>query len=82
MIEKEDFSKYLSVDNGKGLLIKKNDAFILEQYGFNYKNYSSLNDLILMISKYLDDHYEDDSEELEEVLNNLLELHYYHEVNK
>ena len=82
MIEREDYNKYLSIDNGKGLLLKQNDAFILEQYRINYHNYSNLNELILIVSKYLDDHYDEDSEDLEEVLTNLLETHYYNETNK
>ena len=33
MFEKEDYRKYLSVDNGNGLLINSNDAYILDSYG-------------------------------------------------
>ena len=36
MIEKLDYRKYLSIDNGKGILLRPNDAYILESYGINY----------------------------------------------
>lgn len=82
MIEREDYRKYLSVDNGKGLLLKKSDAYLLEKNGIDYKKYSNLNDLIFMVSRYLDDHYEEDIDEMEDVLIHLMEFHYYYEVNK
>ena len=75
----EDYSKYLSVDNGHGILIPRNDAYILDQYGINYNDCLELKDLILLISNYLDDDY---NEELEEVIDHLSEIHYYNEVNK
>lgn len=82
MIEREDYKKYLSIDNGKGLLLKESDIFVLKQYGINYLDYSSVKDLILMVSKFIDEHYEDDIEELEDVLENLMEIYYYTQVNK
>ena len=82
MIEKQDYRKYLSVDNGKGILINPNDAYILEQYGINYYNCSNMKDLILIISNYIDDNYDSELDDLEEVLEHLTEIHYYAEVNK
>jgi len=78
----EDYSKYLSYDNGKGLLLKKDDVFVLEQYGIDYKNCSSLGDLVIYIGNYIDDCAFEDVEALEEVLEHLMEVHYYHETNK
>lgn len=78
----EDFSKYLSIDNGKGLLIKRNDAVILEHYGFDYYNCSDLGDLIRIVSEYIDDHYDEEVDDLEEVLSNLVEVYYYTQVKK
>ena len=43
------------------------------------KEISNTKDLILLISSYLDDDY---NEELEEVIDHLSEIHYYNEVNK
>lgn len=82
MIEKEDYRKYLSIDNGKGLLISKNDSFILEQYSIDYYNCSCIGDLIFIIGKYIDDNYDSELDDLEEVLENLLEMHYYNEIKK
>jgi len=82
VIFKQDYSQYLSIDNGKGLLLNKNDVFVLEQFGINYFIYSNMKDLILVVSNYIDDHYGEDIEELEEVLEHLIEMHYYYEVKK
>lgn len=82
MIEKKDYSKYLSIDNGNGLLINRNDAYVLEQYNIDYCNVSNLSDLILLVSNYIDDSYESELDDLEEVLSHLMEMHYYYEVKK
>lgn len=82
MIEKEDYTTYLSVDNGKGLLIREKDAFILAQYGINYFNYSTIHELIFTVGNYIDDHYDEDIDDLDEVLEYLMESYYYYEVNK
>lgn len=82
MIEKEDYRKYLSIDNGKGLLINSNDAYILEHYGIDYYKCSSISDLVLIISNYIDDNYDSELDDLEEVLSHLMEIHYYYEVKK
>lgn len=81
MIE-EDYRKYLSIDNGKGLLIKSNDAYILDSYGIDYSNCSSISDLIVIISKYIDDNEIYELEDLEEVLSNLSEINYYNNTKK
>ena len=59
---KEDYTKYLSYDNGKGILISPYDKIILDRYQISYQNLNSLTDLILRVEKYLEE-YED--EELE-----------------
>lgn len=82
MIEKQDYRMYLSVDNGKGLLLKEYDAWVLDQYGIRYFDYNSMKELILVIGKFIDEHDEEDICDLEEVLEHLMEMHYYYEVNK
>lgn len=82
MIEKDDYEKYLSVDNGRGLLLRRNDAYILEKTGIDYKKYDNIWDLIFMIGRYIDHHYDENIDELEDVLAHLMEVHYYYEVNK
>lgn len=76
-----DYRNYLSIDNGKGLLLGKDVIEVLERYGFNYRNYSSLNNLIFDIDSYLGQSY-DDLEDLEEVLIGLSESYYYNEIKK
>ncbi len=75
----DDYTKYLSVDNGHGILISRNDANLLDNYHIDYYNCSNLKELILLIKEYLDEDYD---EELESVLMNLSEVHYYQETNK
>ena len=76
---KEDYTKNLSFDNRKGILISSYDKVILDRYQISYQNLNSLTDLILRVEKYLEE-YED--EELENVLEHLSEVHYYQETNK
>lgn len=77
-----DYRKYLSVDNGKGLLLRGNDVLILERFGIDYLDFSNIKDLIFIVSKFIDEHYYDDIDELEEVLEHLMETHYYTQVKK
>ena len=81
MIE-EDYRKYLSIDNGKGLLIKNNDAYILDSYGIDYSRCSSISDLIIIINKYIDDNEVYELDDLEDVLSNLSEINYYNNTKK
>lgn len=81
MIE-EDYRKYLSNDNGKGLLIRNNDALVLDSYGIDYSNCSSISDLIVIIGKYVDDNELYELDDLEIVLSNLSETNYYNNIKK
>ena len=81
-MERIDYSKYLSIDNGNGLLFNREDVRVMEFYNINYQNCNSISDLIMVISKFIDDNYDDDVDELEEVLSHLMENHYYNYVNK
>lgn len=81
-MKKEDYRKYLSVDNGRGILLTQNDAFILDNYGIDYKSYSSISDLILVIGHFMDEHLDEDMDGLEAVLEHLLEVYYYSQVKK
>lgn len=78
----EDYAKYLSIDNGGGLLFSKDDAMIMDFYKIDYRKYVSMRELIMVIGQFIDDHYDEDLEDLEEVLDHLMENHYYFEVNK
>lgn len=82
MSELIDCSKYLSIDNGKGILLNRNDAYVLDSYGIDYSNCLSISDLIFIIGKYIDDNEIDELDDLEMVLSNLMEMHYYNETKK
>ncbi len=81
MLSSIDYRDYLSVDNKKGLLLNKNDIYILEKYKFDYNNYTNLSSLIFDINNYLNN-TDEDLEELEDVLIRLSEQHYYNETKK
>lgn len=81
MIE-EDYRKYLSFDNGNGLLIKSNDCYILDSYGIDYSKCSSISDLIIIINKYIEDNEIDELDAIEDVLVNLSEINYYNNTKK
>lgn len=76
-----DYTDYLSVDNGNGLLLSRLDVLVLERYQFDYKKYTSLSSLIFDIDNYLSDS-ECDMDDLEEVLIHLSEIHYYKDTKK
>ena len=79
----EDYSKYLSYDNKKGILLNNHEIEVLQRYGFDYKKYSSLNELIFEVDNYINEEgCFNDVDELEEVLDKISEYHYYNEVNK
>ena len=75
----EDYTKYLSVDNGHGVLIPKKDILLLERYHIDYFSCSSLKELLLLVEHCFD---ECEDEELELLLEDLNEIHYYQEVQK
>ena len=78
----EDYTKYLSFDNKKGILLNKNDKSILDTYKIEYMNLTNLKELIILINEYLEDNYYEDLEDLELVLSHLEETYYYTKVNK
>ena len=75
----EDYSKYLSYDNGYGILLGNDDKEVLDKYNIKYEGLSDLKVLINYITDYLDN---DTDEELEMVLTRLEERYYYNYVNK
>ena len=75
----EDYREYLSIDNGHGILISKDDAVILKRYHIPYLECTCLKELMTFIEECLNE-FED--EDLEMVLDHLSEVHYYQEINK
>ena len=75
----EDYRKYLSYDNGHGLLISSYDKMVIDCYFVNYDCLTKVSDLIVLLEKVLE---EFDDEELLNVIEHLSEVHYYQEVHK
>ena len=75
----EDYRKYLSYDNGHGLLISSYDKMGIDRYFVNYDCLTKVSDLIVLLEKVLE---EFDDEELLNVIEHLSEVHYYQEVHK
>ena len=70
-------------DNGKGILLNSHEIEVLGRYGFDYRKYGSLNELIFEVDNYINEEgCFNDVDELEEVLDAICEYHYYNEVNK
>ena len=80
LINKIDFSSYLSKDNNKGILLNNYQIEVLKRNGFNYEEYSSLSQLIFDLDNYLNSG--NDDEELDYIADTLAEIHYYNEINK
>ena len=49
-----DYSKYLSYDNKKGILLNNQDKDILDRYKIDYDSLSNLKDLIIIINEYFE----------------------------
>ena len=63
-----------------GIYLTENQIEILKQNGFNYEKYQNIKELIFDLDEYLNE--EPDNIELENILDNLTEFDYYHNVNK
>lgn len=63
------------------LYLKKYQIDILDIYHIEYKNCSSISEILFLIDEFLEDS-DGDSEELEEVADSLQEFNYYHNTNK
>lgn len=73
----------LKQDNGHKILLNQYEIEVLTKYGFDYKKYSSLNELIFDIDNYINEEGCYISlDDLEEVLDRICETHYYNETNK
>ncbi len=74
-------SSYLSIDNGNGILLSKEDVQTLEKYHINFYTCHSISELLMLIEETIDETTTDD-EELESIITKLEEIHYYNETNK
>ncbi len=76
-----EYSLYLSVDHGKGLVFSREEIRVLNRYGFDYRKYCNYDNLIFDINDYLSNTI-DDVDDLEDILISLSEKYYYSKVNK
>ncbi len=65
-----------------GLLLNDHQVSVLKNYHIDYHNHANLSSLLFAIDQYLNDHNDIDSFALEEVYQQLQEIHYYQETNK
>lgn len=80
LVTKINYDDFKLKDNGKGILLNNYQIEVLQRNGFDYTKYNNLSELIFDIDNYLNDGYY--SEELELVINEISEFHYYNETNK
>lgn len=79
---KEDLHKNLHKLYGNDIYLSDSDLEILKRYEFDINKYSNIKSLILDISEYLEEDYDNDLEDLEDLLDSLSEFDYYHNTNK
>lgn len=79
---KEDLHKNLHKLYGNDIYLSDNDLEILKRYEFDINKYSNVKSLILDLSEYLEEEYDNDLSDLEQVLDSLSEFDYYHNTNK
>lgn len=78
----EDLHNNLHHLYGKDIYLTDKDIAVLEKYDYNINNYSDVKSLILDISTFIDDNYDLELDDLEDVVNSLQEFNYYHNTNK
>ena len=79
----DDLVKDIRVDmhnNYNGIYLTNKQIEVLKQNGFNYEKYRNIKELIFDLDEYLNE--EPDNIELENILEDLTEFDYYHNVNK
>ncbi len=79
---KDDLHKNLHKLYGNDIYLSDNDLEILKRYEFDINKYSNVKSLILDLSEYLEEEYDNDLSDLEQVLDSLSEFDYYHNTNK
>ena len=79
---KDDLHKNLHKLYGNDIYLSDNDLEKLKKYEFDINKYSNVKSLILDLSEYLEEEYDNDLSDLEQVLDSLSEFDYYHNTNK
>lgn len=79
MIKDVDFDFYMKKNIGNGIYLSDEEVGILETYNIQYKDVTSINELIYRIDQYLEN---ENIEELEWLASTLAETNYYQNTNK
>lgn len=74
-----DYRSLLHSDIGNGIYLTDMQKNILTRYKIEYLKCSNINELIYHIEDVLN---ERECEELEDILNDLVEIHYYRDTKK
>ncbi len=74
-----DYEKLLLKHHNNGILLSDYQSSILNNNGFDYNNYGSMEELLFDIEEYLNEEYD---EELDLVSNQIAELIYYRDTKK
>lgn len=78
IINSLDFQKHKLININENLQLTNYQFQIIKSYGINPNNYSSIKDLIHDLTYVVGD----DDEQLDDILMQLSERHYYENVNK
>lgn len=78
----KEIEKNMLNDRDNGLLLSDEHIEILERYGFDYQNYSSINELIYDLEEFLNEEGDSDCGDLDWVSQDLAERNYYANTNK
>ena len=79
LVGEMDFSSNKLVNIGNGLMLTNREIEVLDRWKINYKNCSSLKEIIYLIEDVIED---DDSEELDSISMSISERDYYQNTNK
>ena len=78
----KDINKNMLKNLDNGLLLSDAHIEILERYGFDYRKYGSINELIFDIEEFLNEEGDSDCGDLDWVSADLSERNYYQNTNK
>ena len=78
----KDIQKNMLKKLDNGLLLSDFHIEVLEKYGFDYRKYGSIEELIFEIEEYLNEEGDSDCGDLDYVSADLQERNYYINTNK
>lgn len=82
LVSNIDFKSFELVNLGNGLSLTNNEIMILDRYGIDYKQCSSLKEVLSLIEEVFTYGEIDDFDELDGVSQTIAERDYYQNTNK